>query len=430
MSSGAISSSSYKSYLLTILLVTLAFNYVDRLALGLLLQDIKVDLLLSDTQLGLLSGIAFALFYSVMGIPIARWADKGNRVAIISITTAVWSVAVAFSGMAGSFMQLLSIRIAVAVGEAGCIPPAQSLIADHFTRAERARATARYMMGNPLSLLIGYFLAGWLNELYGWRTTFVILGLPGVALAALTWLTLKEPRNQQPTSLKTEVEVSSVPAQPTLAEVCRILWANATFRHLLLAFSVMYFFGYGIGKWQPAFFSRSFGLQSGELGTWFAGCGLVGVLGMYLGGELASRYAAKKEELQIKATMVIVVASAAIQACIYLSPSAPVAFGFLALSFVVFNMTAGPLFAMVQSLVPGSMRATAVALVYLFINLIGLGLGPLVAGILSDALHASLGEESLRYALVALCPGYLWAGWHLWRASRTVRRDLASLQVE
>src|SRR5258708_18527003 len=127
----------YKNYLLTVLLVILAFNYVDRLALGLVLQDIKIDFHLSDTQLGLLSGIAFALFYSVMGIPIARWADRGNRVTIISLTTALWSAAVALCGVAGNFMQLLSIRIGVAVGEAGCMPPAHSLIADHFTRTER-----------------------------------------------------------------------------------------------------------------------------------------------------------------------------------------------------------------------------------------------------------------------------------------------------
>ena len=157
----------YRNYLLTVLLVILAFNYVDRVALGLLLQDIKVDLDLSDTQLGFLSGIAFALFYSVMGIPIARWADRGNRVMIITVTTALWSVAVALCGLAGSFLQLLLIRIGVAVGEAGCIPPAHSLIADYFTRAERPRAVARYMLGGPLSFVIGYFLAGWLNQLCG-----------------------------------------------------------------------------------------------------------------------------------------------------------------------------------------------------------------------------------------------------------------------
>src|SRR5688500_14082055 len=230
--------SRYKQYLLAVLLVVLASNYVDRLALGLLLQDIKVDLSLSDTQLGLLSGIAFALFYSVMGIPIARWADRGNRVTIIMLTTALWSGAVALCGLAASFTQLLLIRVLVAIGEAGCTPPAHSLIADHFSRAERPRAVARYMLGAPLSLLIGYLLAGWLNQLYGWRVTFMLLGLPGLGLAALAWLTLKERRAS--TRRESQIAVSS-PHGPGVKEVCVTLWSNVTFRHLLLCFSIMSF---------------------------------------------------------------------------------------------------------------------------------------------------------------------------------------------
>src|SRR5688572_19698438 len=153
--------------MLVVLLVILASNYADRMALGLVMQDIKIELALSDVELGVLSGIAFAFFYSVMGIPIARWADRGNRVTIIALTTALWSAAVALCGLAGNFVQLLLIRIGVAVGEAGCIPPAHSLIADYFTRAERPRAVAIYMLGGSLSVVVGFFVAGWLNELYG-----------------------------------------------------------------------------------------------------------------------------------------------------------------------------------------------------------------------------------------------------------------------
>lgn len=171
--------------MLGLLTVILAFNYVDRFALGVLLQDIKVDLVLSDTQLGLLTGIAFAVFYSVMGIPIARWADRGNRVTIISLTTGLWSVAVAICAAAANFTQLLFMRMGVAIGEAGCYPPALSLISDYFDRSERPRAVAYYMLGPPLALVMGYFSAGWLNEYYGWRTTFLLLGVPGVVLAVL-----------------------------------------------------------------------------------------------------------------------------------------------------------------------------------------------------------------------------------------------------
>jgi MFS family permease len=431
--------SAYKTYLLTILAVIFAANCVDRLALGLVLQDIKADLHLTDTQLGFLSGLAFALFYATMGIPIARWADRGNRVTIISITTALWSLATAFCGVVGSFLQLLLIRIGVAVGEAGCVPPAHSLIADHFTRSERPRAVARYMLGAPLSVVVGYFLAGWLNEFYGWRTTFIVLGVPGLALAALAWLTLREPRRWEPTReaasglaasplpLKTAALAS---AQPSVKEVCVALWVNTTFRHLLFCFSVTSFLGSGIGQWQPAFFIRSYGMQTGELGTWFTVIyGLGGMVATYLGGELASRHAANNERLQLKAMALVYFSFGVISPFVYIAPNVYVAFGLMGLAFLAAAATYGPLFAAIQSLVPDRMRAMALATIYLFINLVGLGLGPLAVGALSDALRALFGKESLRYALMVVCPGYFWSAWHLWRASRTVTRDLEAAQV-
>lgn len=429
----------YKHYLLALLLVILAFNYEDRLALGLLLQDIKGDLHLSDTQLGFLSGIAFALFYSVMGIPIARWADCGDRVTIISITVALWSAAVALCGVASNFQQLLLIRIGVAVGEAGCIPPAHSLIADHFTRAERPRAVAIYMLGGPLSVVIGYFLAGWLNDLYGWRVTFVLLGLPGFGLSILAWSTLREPRRKVATKLASELSVRSATApaataalsfaQPSLREVGRALWSNITFRHLLFCLSVVYFFSYGILQWKPAFFIRSYGLGTRAVGTWFAvTSGACGLLGMYLGGVWASRCAIHNERLQLTTLAVANCSLAVISACIYLSPNQYLAFGFMGLATVGSSLMYGPLFATIQTLVAPRMRATALAVIYLFANLIGMGLGPVAAGALSDAFRPWAGEESLRYALVALCPGYLWAGWHVWQASKTVAGDLEAQQ--
>jgi MFS family permease len=426
---------AYKNYVLVVLLVIYAFNYVDRLALGLLLQDVKVDLALSDTQLGFLSGISFALFYSVMGIPIARWADRGNRVMIISIAAALWSSMVALCGMAANFAQLLLIRVGVAVGEAGCIPPAHSLIADYFTRTERPRAVAMYLLGGPLSYVIGYFCAGWLNELYGWRITFVLLGVPGVVLATLAWFTVREPRRA-----KTTAKAGSGTAAPppfaqqdvaftfthlSLTEVFVSLWRNTTFRHLLFCLSVVYFFGYGILQWKPAFFIRSYGLGTKELGVWFAMIyGIGGLVGMYWGGEWASRYAANNERLQLRAMAAAYCGFGVLSACIYLSPNHYLALLFLALATVGVSTAMGPLFATIQTLVPNRMRAVSVAIIYLFANLIGMGLGPLAAGMLSDAFRPWAGEESLRYALLALCPGYFWAGWHLWRASRTVNRDI------
>ena len=433
----------YRRYLLVVLLLVLAFNYVDRLALGLFLQDIKTELSLSDTQLGVLSGIAFAMFYAVMGIPIARWADRGNRITIISLTAAVWSVMVALCGVATNFVQLLLIRVGVAVGEAGCIPPAHSLIADHFSRAERPRAIAIYMLGGPLSMFIGYFLAGWLNEFYGWRATFMMLGLPGLFLAGLVWLTLREPRlrarqatNEEGMTPESVVGVGAhairtAPAQPGLWKVFTFLWANPTFRHLLVYFSLFYFFSYGITQWKPAFFMRSFGIQTGELGTWLALIyGLGGLCGTWIGGEWAVRFAANNEGRQLRTMAVAFAAYGILSFFIFVSTTPHVAFGLMALATVGLTASNGPLFGTIQTLVPENMRAVAIAIVYLFANFIGMGLGPLAAGALSDLMRAWAGEESLRYALLALCPGYLWGAWHLWRAGTTVTRDLAAMQAE
>jgi MFS family permease len=424
----------YKHYLLIVLTVILLFNYVDRVALGIVLQDIKVDLQLTDTQLGLLSGIAFALFYSVMGIPIARWADRGNRVTIISLTVVLWTAAVALCGMAGSFVQLLLIRVGVAVGEAGCIPPAFSLMADYFTRAERPRATAIYAMGGALSFVFGFFGAGWLNQIYGWRVTFILLALPGLVLAPLAWFTLREPRQ---ITLREEFArpirpgtLGLLAAQPSLKEVCKALWGNVTFRNLLLCLSVMYFFGYGIVQWQPTFFVRTYGLSTGQIGTWLAVTfGLGGLVGTYIGGEWACRFAANNERMQLVAMAIALIVSGITAIFVYLSPNPYCAFGLLGLYVFAQYTVYGPLNATIQTLVPREMRAVAVALMYLVANLIGMGLGPLAAGALSDALRPFVGEESLRYALLILSPGYLWGAWHAWRASRSVTRDLAAVEL-
>jgi len=430
--------SRYKRYLLIVLLTILAFNYVDRSALGLVLQSLKTDLSLSDTQLGFLSGIAFALFYSVLGIPLGRWADRGDRVRIISVTSALWSVAVMLCGSVTSFSQLLLVRIGVAVGEAGCIPPAHSLIADYFSRAERPRAVAIYMLGGSMSMVIGYFGAGWLNELYGWRVMFTLLGLPGLGLAVLAWLTLRELRRDTSTlplvgrasaDAPAFAQESIAPARPDLRDVGRTLWTNSTFRHLLFCFSVTFFFGYGVLQWQPAFFMRTYGMSSGELGTWFAAVyGLGGLLGTYYGGELASRYAANNERLQLRAMAIAYCCCSILSACIYLLPNRYLALSSMMLATMTGAVANGPLFATLQTLVPERMRAVSIAIIYLFANLIGMGLGPLAAGALSDMLQPWAGSDSLRYALLALSPGYCWGAWHLWCASRTVAVDLATTQ--
>jgi MFS family permease len=418
---------AYQRYLLIVLAITLAFNYMDRLALGLVMQDIKTDLRLSDTQLGLVTGFAFAVFYSAMGIPIARWADRGNRVTILALTTGLWCLMVALSGAARTFGQLLLVRVGVAVGEAGCIPPSHSLIADHFPRAERPRATATFMLGGALSVILGYFGAGWLNEWYGWRTMFVVLGIPGVALALVIGLTLKEPRRA---AARPADPTSAASSQPSVIEVCSRLWSIPTFRHLLFGFSVLFLLAYGFAQWQPTFFIRTHGVGTGELGGWFtviyASSGAVGVYG---GGMLASRYAATNERLQLRALIALFAGLLVVRPLVYLMPDYGWALVLVVPTALVSAIGDGPLFAIIQSLVPAPMRAVSIAIIYLVANLIGMGLGPFLIGVLSDGLRPWAGEGSLRYALIALCPGYLWAMWHLWRASQTVADDLAAVQA-
>jgi MFS family permease len=303
------------------------------------------------------------------------------------------------------------------------------------------------MMGGSLSVLFGFFGAGWLNQFYGWRITFMLIGLPGLAMAALAWFTLREPRREKQASQVSALSCSSLEPlsldasspeaatqwkpqlQPSVKEVCLTLWANKAFRHLLFANSVQSFLGYGIWQWVPAFFVRSHGLHTAEIGTWLAVIwGAGGSLGTYWGGELASRYASNNESLQLRVMAGLAASFAFICPFIFFTHNHFLAFAIMGFFTVVAAMIHGPLFATIQTLVPPQMRATSIALVFLFANLIGMGIGPFMTGVLSDALRPWVGNESLRYVLMAMSPCYLWIGWHLWRASQTVTRDVQATQ--
>jgi MFS family permease len=262
---------------------------------------------------------------------------------------------------------------------------------------------------------------------------FMLLGAPGLVLATLARFTLREPRRpiSTPKGATRSATAARQSAQPSLKEVCATLGANVTFRRLVLSLSVTIFFMYGILQWQPTFFIRSYGLTSGQIGIWFAAFyGLGGLLGTYAGGAWASRYAPGNERLQLKAVALAMAGSAVLSTGVYLSPSLFSAFGLM--GCVMFAQTAinGPLYATLQTLVPERMRAVAIALVMLCVNLVGLGLGPLATGALSDALRPWAGQESLRYALLMLGPGLLLAAWPAWRASKTVAGDLAAVSFE
>lgn len=416
----------YRTYLVTVLAAIYAFNYFDFQAIGLVLQNIKETFNVSDTDLGLLTGIAFTLFYSTLGVPIGRWADRANRVTVIALTLALRSMMVMLSGAARTFGQLLLVRIGVAVGEAGCMPPALSLIADYFDPAERPRAVGAYLLGFPVSILIGYFAAGWLNELYGWRVMFVFLGAPGLVLVVVAYLTILEPRSRRGRGAVAQAAAPSPPMQaPPVGQVARALWRNRTFRHITAMFCVNYFFGQGAFQWQPAFFIRSFGLNTMQLGVWLSVIfGTTGLVGTYCGGYLASRYAPGNHGIQLRALAILNAAFGVVSVFSYLAGSAFASLALTGVAFLGLSLETGPLFAIVQTVVPDRMVATAIAIAMMMANLIGAGLGPIAVGVMSDAWRHSLGTESLRFALLATCPGFLWGAWHLWVAARTVETDV------
>lgn len=403
--------------MLFILTVIYAFNWMDRNVTSLLLQPIKLDLQLSDTQLGLLSGMAFAFFYSIVGMPIARWADRGNRVTIISISTAIWSAMLIFCAMAGNFVQLLLARVGAASGEAGCVPPAQSLIADLYERNERTRAMSIYMLGGPAGVIFSFAMAGWMSELYGWRSAFFVVGIPGIALALIARYYLVEPR----LGASTQSETAVVPMG--YLESMRTLWTIRVFRHLVLGFTLMYLFSAGISQWVPAFLMRTHHIGIGELGTWYALIwGVGGLVGTYAGGFFAEKFASNNHKRQLIAMAVLLTLFIPMYIGIYVAQSIAVVLVLMAIGAMLFCALFGPLYAIVQDVVPAHLRATAIAIILLFSNLVGLGLGPLAVGIFSDLMAPQYGENSLRMALLAWTPGYLWAAFHFLSAARLVRK--------
>jgi predicted MFS family arabinose efflux permease len=414
---------AYRRYVLGALTLVNTLNYLDGVAIILLLQPIKEDLHLSDTKLGLLTGIAFALFYATLGVPIARWADRGNRVTIASMAIGLWGTTVMLCLFVRNFPQLLLARVAAGIGESGCMPPTYSLLADYFAAAgERARAMAIYLLASPLAALIGFALGGWLNDRFGWRLTFFILGLPALLVALVIKFTIVEPR----------VRSARPPTGTPLPwpAVLRCIWQQPSTRHLAIAIVLLWTMLSGLGPWYAAFMTRSHGMTTSEIGIWLGLIfGLSGMAGTYLGGYTAARWFARDECGQMRLTAIMV---AVLVPCFFvflLVRGRHEALFSLAPLVVVNSFFAGPAFALMQRLVREEMRATTMAVVMLFANLIGTGVGPQIVGILSDALAPRFGIESLRYAMLIVSFVAWWSAYHFWRVGRTVREDLLRLSA-
>lgn len=424
----------YRRYVMGVLLLIYTLNFLDRQVVNILAEPIKRDLGLADWQLGALTGLSFAVLYSTLGLPIARYAERGHRPRIIAGAVLVWSAFTVLCGFAASFVQLLLARVGVGVGEAGCTPPAHSLIMDYTPRAERASAMAFYALGTPLGGLLGMALGGLVADAWGWRAAFVVAGAPGIVAAVIAATTLREPRALQPRPSRA--------AGPTFAEAVRELAAKRTFWLIAFGGAAQGFIVYGQTSFTAVFFFRNHAAAlagmadaaglgpSGFLGLALGLSGaLAGIAGAVLGGRLSDRFAVR--DLRAFAILPAIFAAAAVPFFIaaMLSPSAIVAILLLAVPTGLTSAWFGPVYASIQGLVQPHTRATAAAVFLFVVNLIGLGLGPMALGALSDALAgpAGLGAgEGLRWALIAVSLATIFSVALFLLAARSIRRDSVS----
>ena len=419
----------YANYVLVVLTLCYVLNTVDRSQiLAASLQAIKKEFAASDFQMGVLTGIPFALFYSVMGIPIAAWADRGSRRNVLAIAVASWSVMTAVFGMAVNYAMLFVARVGTAVGEAGGSPPSHSLISDYFPKRRRGTAFSIYALGVPLGSLVGAVFGGWGNQNIGWRMTFILAGVPGVVMALILFLTVKEP----PRGLSDGVSraVADRAPVPGMFEVLHALWQRRSFRHLTLAAALHSVVWYASSAFNNAFLQRSHHMSVAEAGVWIGVLSGIGGLGTFLGGfaadRLSTRFNDRRWYLWVPgiATLLCV----PFQFAAYMSPDRAVMLpSFVGLMFMA-AVFFGPSFAMTQALATLRMRSVATSLLLFIQTLIGNGLGPSMTGLISDRLAPSVQQNSLRYALVAIGIVNVWAAVHYLLSSRTVRQDLEATE--
>jgi predicted MFS family arabinose efflux permease len=407
----------YAYYVLGVLFVVYIFNFIDRQILAILLEPIKQDLKISDTALGFLTGFAFAVFYTFAGLPLARLADRWVRRSLIAISLATWSVMTASSGLARGFTDLALARIGVGIGEAGATPPAHSLLSDYFPPEKRATALALYASGVPVGVGLGYWLGGWINDTFGWRVAFFVVGLPGIVMALLVRLTVREPvrgmSEHQPVSAR----------QYSMREVWQFFVTLPAGRNISLAAAFIAFAGYGLGAWIPAFFVRIHHLTPGELGLWMSWItALGGVLGSFSGGVIADRWARRQPRARLYISII-----GALLAIPFTAASVLLADYRLALlSFFPATLFGtlwfGPAASIVQDLVPPAMRAVASATFIFILTIIGLGAGPQAIGILNDWIGT---PDAIRSSLlwVAVVMN-LCSAWFFWLTARSLVQDL------
>ncbi|KPF79731.1 MFS transporter [alpha proteobacterium AAP81b] len=408
--------------LLWTLLIVYILNFLDRQIVTILAEPIRKDLGLADWQLGLLGGFAFAAFYAVLGIPIARHVDKPatNRVTIITVSLALWSGMTALCGLASGFVQLLLCRVGVGVGEAGCTPSAHSLIADSVAADRRGRAIAFYGLGIPIGSLLGTIIGGQLADAFGWRTAFFVVGMPGLLMALFVWASLRDPRAARP------APAVAPPPAPSLRAALAGLAGNRCYVLLVTAAALVAFLSYGKGQWALSYFQRTHGLTPGQAGLFVGGIlGLAGIAGTWAGGWLGDRFGHRH---MVTAPAIGMAVAAPILFAGYMTDDWRMAIALLVLPTLLNSMYYGPAYASAQLMVPRESRAMASAVMLFAQNFIGLGLGPLLFGLLSDAFKPMAGTESVRWVLLIAAWAGLLPAFFFWRAGRRMAAAIADNQ--
>ena len=410
--------SGERGYVLFMLVIFYTFNFIDRQIIGILAVPIKADLALSDTQLGLMGGLAFAMFYTGLGIPIAMLADRYSRTWIMTAALAVWSAMTAASGLATNFWQLFIARMGVGVGEAGGVAPAYSLIADFFPPSQRARAISIYSFGIPIGSSIGIVFGGVVATMVDWRVAFFLVGLAGIVLAPIFRLTIKEPLRG---GLDRKREHSSTPG---MGEILRILVRKPSFWLLSVGASCSSMMGYGVFFWLPSFFVRSYEMSLLNASLFYGAILLIGgIAGMWAGGWLGDRFGHRNRAQFATIPAFAFLATIPFYVLGILSPTLTLAFFVLLVPTALGLIWIGPVLSTVQHLVRPDMRATASAIFLFTNNLLGIGVGTWAIGALSDALQVQFGDESLRYSILAGTGFYVLAAALFLLAARWLEQD-------
>jgi len=419
----AYKSKGYRYLVLGILTLVYISNFVDRQVINILAKFIIEDLDLSDGQFGLLSGFAFALIYVTAGIPIARWADVGNRRNIVALSVVVWSVMTALCGVAQNFIHLFLARVGVGVGEAGGSPPSHSIISDIFPPRQRATALSIYSLGVYGGVLVGTVGGAYLVQWFDWRIAFVVVGVPGIVLGLLVRFVIKEPPRGM-ADARQDVH------PPTFSSVLGLLWERKSFRHLSFACALHAFVGYGVGNFMPLFLSRVHNMPILDIG-WYYGlvAGIGGLAGTFAGGWLSDRMANKTEDqrwyIWVPLISTIVAIPFALNTFLVMGSGMAATISWLIPVFCG-GFYLAPCIAMTHGLVGLRMRAMGSAVLFFVLNLIGLGLGPWMTGIVSDMLTPEFGDYALRYAMSLTVLVNIWCAFHYYRCSKTIREDLSN----